>query len=115
MNPEQQQHLHERLKTLKSELEADLADSDGMAGIVKLDGVMGRISRMDAMQSQQMAKALQRRQKEQLLRVKSALERIEEGTYGKCVRCRGPIGEGRLEMIPEVVLCVHCADSPRRG
>jgi len=58
--------------------------------------------------------ALQRRQKEQLLRVKSALERIEANTYGKCLRCRRPIGESRLEMIPEVVLCVHCAAPPRR-
>jgi len=114
MTPEQLQQHGERLKALKAKIEADLADNDGMTSTVKLDGVMGRISRMDAMQTQQMAMALQRRQKEQLLRVKSALERIEANTYGKCLRCRRPIGESRLEMIPEVVLCVHCAAHPRR-
>jgi DnaK suppressor protein len=113
MTPEQLQDHREQLESLKTKLESDLADADGMAGVVKLDGVMGRISRMDAMQSQQMALALQRRQKEQLLRVKSALERVDKNQYGHCLRCQNPISSPRLEMIPEVVLCVNCAAKPR--
>jgi DnaK suppressor protein len=113
MSSEHQQHQREQLEALKSKIEADLADADGMAGVVKLDGVMGRISRMDAMQSQQMALALQRRQKEQLLRVKSALERMDNNQYGNCLRCQNPISLSRLETIPEVVLCVNCAGKPR--
>ena len=35
-----------------------------------------------------------------LTEVERALERIEQGTYGKCVDCEQPIPEKRLEAIP---------------
>jgi RNA polymerase-binding transcription factor DksA len=41
--------------------------------------------------------------------VKSALKRIGEGTYGTCTRCGEPIGEKRLEAMPEAALCIGCA------
>jgi DnaK suppressor protein len=113
MTPEEQSTQRTRLEALKTSIETDLEDEDGMTDTVQLDGVMGRISRMDAMQAQQMALALQRRQKEQLLRVKSALERLDKQTYGRCLRCKTPISESRLDMIPEAVLCVRCAATPR--
>ena len=37
-----------------------------------------------------------------------ALRRMDEGTYGICERCRLPIDPGRLEAVPEAVLCVKC-------
>jgi RNA polymerase-binding transcription factor DksA len=41
--------------------------------------------------------------------VKSALKRIEDGSYGECTRCGEPIGEKRLEAMPEAALCINCA------
>lgn len=41
--------------------------------------------------------------------VQRALARIEDGTYGKCVRCGGEIGAARLEARPEAALCIDCA------
>ncbi len=35
--------------------------------------------------------------------------RIEEGTYGRCVGCGGPINEERLEAVPSTVHCIACA------
>lgn len=103
-----------RLEALRDELETTIRDETGQTDIVQLDGSLGRLSRMDAMQSQAMARALQQRQQQQLLRVQSALQRIKQGTYGQCGRCRGPIGEERLDAQPEVVLCVQCAAQPQR-
>lgn len=37
-----------------------------------------------------------------------ALDRIEKGTYGNCLRCGNPIPEGRLQAVPEAELCIHC-------
>lgn len=42
--------------------------------------------------------------------VNVALERIREGTYGQCLRCRQPIGEERLQAIPYAVCCRACAE-----
>jgi DnaK suppressor protein len=38
-----------------------------------------------------------------------ALEKLDDGTYGTCDRCGGPIGRERLEAIPRAVRCVSCA------
>ena len=37
-----------------------------------------------------------------------ALGRIEDGTYGQCIRCHRQIGEGRLNAIPETPYCRDC-------
>lgn len=40
--------------------------------------------------------------------IRAALQRIEEGTFGICERCEGPIGAKRLEAVPWARLCVAC-------
>ena len=47
-----------------------------------------------------------------LAAVESALRRVEDGTYGVCEVCGRPIGEGRLEALPEAARCVLCAALP---
>ena len=37
-----------------------------------------------------------------------ALERIQAGTYGWCVRCEEPIHTERLEAVPETAYCLRC-------
>ncbi len=41
--------------------------------------------------------------------VKRALSRIEDGSYGQCVRCGGEIAPDRLDARPEAALCIDCA------
>lgn len=41
--------------------------------------------------------------------VRRALDRIEDGTYGYCVKCGDEISEGRLEARPEAAMCINCA------
>ena len=43
--------------------------------------------------------------------VQRALTRIENGTYGECVRCGDAIAPKRLEARPEAALCISCASS----
>src|SRR5713226_9637694 len=45
-----------------------------------------------------------------LTEVQQALERIEQGTYGKCVNCGQPIPEKRLEAIPWASRDVKCEE-----
>jgi DnaK suppressor protein len=45
-----------------------------------------------------------------LTQVERALERIENGTYGKCVNCGQPIPEKRLEAIPWAERDVKCEE-----
>ena len=111
MNQEQQETFRRKLEELVAELKEDLESNQDSTKTVDLDTSIGRLSRMDAMQSQQMALELKRRQQNQLQRVKSALKRIDQGTYGKCGKCHKDISPERLEVQPDAVLCVRCADA----
>ncbi|MHB8597727.1 MAG: TraR/DksA family transcriptional regulator [Ktedonobacteraceae bacterium] len=41
-----------------------------------------------------------------LTEIEQALERLDKGTYGKCVVCGQPIPEKRLEAIPWAARCI---------
>ena len=109
MNADRIEHFRERLEVLAKEINADLAANKDDAGIVELDTSIGRLSRMDAMQHQQMALELKRRRENQLLRIENAYKRMDEGRYGVCGKCRKPIDEARLEVFPDVVTCISCS------
>ncbi len=42
-------------------------------------------------------------------KLERALAKLEEGTYGHCDNCGGPIALRRLEAAPESTLCIDCA------
>ena len=50
-----------------------------------------------------------------LERIETALERIEEGTYGECEECGAKIPKTRLNAIPYVTLCVKCASEQEQN
>lgn len=45
----------------------------------------------------------------ELAEIDAALERIQEGRYGTCLSCGGPMGLQRLRAIPEARYCVACS------
>jgi DnaK suppressor protein len=47
--------------------------------------------------------------------IEAALERIEEGAFGSCEECGGPITKTRLSAIPYTPLCIKCAQANERG
>jgi DnaK suppressor protein len=47
--------------------------------------------------------------------IDDALLRVDEGRYGTCQRCGGPIESGRLDSFPETDLCAACARIRDRG
>ena len=100
-----------RLLALKSELEGLDETSEQAAKPVELDQAsVGRLSRMDAMQSQHMAKELARRRQLQRAKIEGALRRIESGEYGACSVCGEDIDVRRLALDPATSRCVKCAD-----
>lgn len=95
----------------------DVAESSMEAeGTVELDQArVGRVSRMDAIQAQEMAKESNRRRVIALQRIERALQRIDDGEYGYCVACDEPIKEDRLEVDPGALLCIDCANKAEQG
>lgn len=46
---------------------------------------------------------------EEIARIRAALQRLRDGTYGECVRCGDQISAERLKTLPETPLCKDCA------
>ena len=79
---------------------------------VELDQTrVGRLSRMDALQSQAMSLETEQRRKLQLQKIKAALKRLDDGEYGYCLVCDEPINENRLSIEPCTTLCIDCASA----
>ena len=102
-------YFRKRLEDLEQEIREDMDANPEDSGVVELDSSIGRLSRMDALQNQQMALELKRRQENQLLRIENAFKRLAKGQYGLCGKCKKPIEEDRLEVFPDTVICVRCA------
>ena len=102
-------YFRKRLEELEREIHEDMDANPEDSGVVELDSSIGRLSRMDALQNQQMALELKRRQENQLLRIENAFKRLAKGQYGLCGKCKKPIEEDRLEVFPDAVTCVRCA------
>ncbi len=84
--------------------------SEGDRQTVVLDQTtVGRLSRMDALQTQAMALETERRRHVELQKIDAALQRIEAGDYGFCVHCGEEIEIKRLENDPTVPTCISCA------
>lgn len=43
-----------------------------------------------------------------LYNLDEAIKRIDDGSYGKCERCGGPIPKQRLKAMPQATFCIKC-------
>jgi DnaK suppressor protein len=108
-----QQEL-DRFRKLLEELREDLLSTsavrDETSSTVQLDQQsVGRLSRMDALQSQALAKAGKERADRKLVMIEAALKRIDRDEFGECMECGEPINPKRLEIDPTTLRCIDCA------
>lgn len=109
MSADQLEALRKQLLRERAAVEESLATNPDAAAVVELDQTrQGRVSRIDAMQQQAMAKASQESGRQRLAAMDAALARIAGGSYGDCEECGEPIGPARLAARPEARLCIEC-------
>ena len=112
MKPLKQQEvkqLKQLLRERQADLELQLAENEDQSDTVELDQqLMGRVSRIDAIQQQSMAAANRIIQQKQLNSIVRVLNTISKGDYGHCKECDEPIGFERLKIKPEAELCITC-------
>ena len=113
-SPEQLASVHAGLLALREQLLALLVDASGATNTVELDqSTQGRLSRMDAMQRQEMAKAEHRRAETRLERVEAVIESYTDPDvdFGSCRQCGEIIALERLHALPDALFCVPCAEA----
>ena len=109
MIPADQNKYKKYLEEALDEVGKYLESSEDAAAAVAPDKGLGRLSRMEAMQDQQLVMEMRRRKKRQLVEIKLAISRLEMGNYGTCVFCGKEIHPERLEVAPEVQTCMNCS------
>ena len=111
MNNKEIESFKKKLFQMRSELQELEKSSEASKGTVELDQAkVGRISRMDAMQLQQMALEEARRRQQKLLKIEGALRRIESDEYGECFICGEEIDPRRLNFDATNTRCITCVD-----
>ncbi|MCP3984347.1 MAG: TraR/DksA family transcriptional regulator [bacterium] len=108
MTPAEEEALRADLEKLRQELTTHEAATEQSARPVDLDQPIGRISRVDALQQQQLAKTQRDAARLRLQQVAAALDRLERGDYGECISCGEEIEFRRLKARPESPLCLPC-------
>lgn len=83
--------------------------AESRAPVTLQQDAVGRLSRIDAIQQQAMAQAEARRRATETVRIKAALERLDDDEWGWCATCGEQIAEGRLKNDPSAAVCVGCA------
>jgi len=111
MNEGEIEQIRHNLIRLKVELQELSESFKETSQPVQLDqSSIGRLSRMDAMQTQQMALEVARRREHQLLKIEGTLRRIESGEFGYCFKCGEELDTLRLSIEPTTTRCKTCVE-----
>ena len=92
---EEREQLRAQLAELEDE--GDLSYDENFADSAQVAGQQGA------------NRALAGQLSENLAEVERALQKMEDGTYGRCERCGKEIGEARLEAMPSTPYCIDDA------
>ena len=104
----------EDLRHFEALLKSQLGDLTAKADGIVNDLLMLSVYAADPMDTLSMetdrSYLLRMRDRERKLirKIKAALKRIEEGTYGDCDKCGEPIGIARLRARPVTTYCITC-------
>jgi DnaK suppressor protein len=74
----------------------------------ELDEIEGAVAREIAIRNLDRESGL-------LREIRSALRRIDEGTFGTCLHCEEEISQRRLQAVPWARLCLQCQEAADRG
>jgi DnaK suppressor protein len=113
MTNDQIEELRKKMEDKLSETETSVAYLTGETKAIEPSVSLGRLTRMEAISEKGVNEYVLADSRRTLERLRNALERVEKGTYGRCIRCGEEIPFGRLQHVPEALLCVPCAEKKR--
>ena len=99
-------HIKQEIEGLKEVIKTYQLDTQPISP----DNAIGRLSRMDAIQSKSINEAALDNSKQTLSSMERALTMIDDPDFGLCRKCEEPIPLARLMIMPEADLCVKCAE-----
>jgi DnaK suppressor protein len=102
-----EESIQEKLKATKK----DISSYELLTKPISPDNAIGRLTRMEAINSKSINEAALKKAKDTLLKLELALAKINNPDFGLCRECEEPIPFARLTILPETDLCVRCAEN----
>lgn len=96
------------LLDMRQKLLGEISESRLSESLIPSSDIGDLVDQAGDERERELSLLLTSREKEKLLAINEALEKIEEGTYGICEECGEKIGQGRLKVMPLAKLCVSC-------
>jgi len=109
MNKQLKEKSKNKIQAQLLETERDIANLEELTKPIAPDNAVGRLSRMDAINNRSINQAALTTSRHKLSMLNRALDRIHDSEFGICADCGNPIPAGRIMIMPETNLCVHCA------
>lgn len=111
MRAAEKKKLREQLEAKRRDLVASFRrtqEANRVRGIE--DGPLDLADTATELYTQEFNYSLSENDRQQLAQIDAALERMEEGEYGKCEECGEAISAARLKAIPWAILCIDCQE-----
>ena len=107
--------VRERLEQQRADI-MSLYQNDVRAGQESTDeGTEDIVDRANNSYNRELMFSLSDNERQRLLDIDKALERIDDGSYGRCSNCGTDIAEKRLEAVPWTRYCIDCQELAEQG
>lgn len=109
MENTQKAQLRAQIDQKIEDLKEDIRSYENLTRPVSPDNAIGRLTRMEALNSKSINEAALHKARQLLSRLEKARQEIDNEDFGLCRNCEEPIPFKRMLIMPEARLCVQCA------
>ncbi len=110
MNEHEKKQLEDRIRGKIESVNNDIESYAELSKPVSPDSSIGRLTRMEAINSKSINEASLNNAKNTLSRLKKTLKMLDDPDFGYCYGCEDAIPFARLMIMPESTYCVKCAE-----
>ena len=110
MNDKFRRLVKDKLITQQQELVKDSSELSKRLSTLYVGAERGDEAQVVSDASEDVIRYLGTRESDELIAIEEALARLEDGSYGQCVRCQGQIAEPRLQAMPATRHCMPCQE-----
>ena len=114
MKPKVAEQFRRRLLQAREQIIDQMKQRDGSAQEIGQNGIQDIGDESVTIYNRHLLLSLSENEREKLLEVDEALDRIEDGSFGMCEECGEPISLKRLEVMPNARYCIKCQEELER-
>lgn len=103
--------LNKKQNELLDSFERDKAAGNALPD----DGIQDLADKAASAYSKELNFSLSDGERNLLMLIEEAFNRIREGNFGTCTNCGNPIGEKRLSAVPWAPYCIDCQELQEKG